>query len=343
LPDEAIALKLSAASLIFRGIKRINKPEYFKNICPTMDTILYYSIEPLNLFQDINLSEADRYILSLIDGNLTVKDILSISSQDNFKTMKTLCALISTRMIETKGKGILEDKSIVEIIKEPRTGVDSVFVNKVEDLYKKYESMDYYSILGIEKWATLNKIRRAYYKTAKEYHPDKHFHLESETIRKKLSAIFSYITEAYKTLSDPEERTKYDQSLKITAPDTKGNNMETARLRFQEGKTAFKRGLYTDAVELFGQAVYFDNSVAAYHFYLGLTYEKLKKFREAEKAISKALKFEPVNADYVAELGHIYLEFGFSTRAKTTFEKALKLDPYNKRATSGLQKIKDRS
>jgi curved DNA-binding protein CbpA len=343
LTDEAITLKLSAASLIFRGIKRINKPEYFKNICPTMDTILYYSIEPLNLFQDINLSEADRYILSLIDGNLTIKDILSISSQDNFQTMKILCALISTRMIEIKGKGILEDKSIVEIIKEPKIGVDSAFVNKVEDLYKKYQSMDYYSILGIEKWATLNKIRKAYYKTAKEYHPDKHFHLESETIRKKLSAIFSYISDAYKTLSDPEERGKYDQSLKVTIPNTKSDNMEIARLRFQEGKAAFKRGLYTDAAELFGQAVYLDNSVPAYHFYLGLTYEKLKKLRDAEKAISKALKFEPVNADYIAELGHIYLEFGFSTRAKSTFEKALKLDPSNKRAASGLQKIKDRS
>jgi curved DNA-binding protein CbpA len=308
-----------------------------------MDTILYYSIEPLNLFQDINLSEPDRYVLSLIDGNLTVKDILSISSQGNFQTMKILCALISTRMIETKGKGVLEDKSIVEIIKESGTGVDSAFVNKAEDLYMKYQSMDYYSILGIEKWATLNKIRKAYYKAAKEYHPDKHFHLESGTIRKKLSAIFSYITEAYKTLSDPEERKKYDQSLKVTIPDKKSDNLEIARLRFQEGKTAFKRGLYTEAAELFGQAVYLDNSVAAYHFYLGLTYEKLKKLREAEKAISKALKFEPANADYVAELGHIYLEFGFSTRAKTTFEKALRLDPYNKRATSGLQKIKDRS
>jgi hypothetical protein len=346
LPEETITLKLSAASLIFSGIKRINKPEYLKNICPTMDTILYYSIEPMNLFQDINLTESDKYILSLIDGDLTIKEILSISSLGNFQTLKTLCAFISIRMIETKGKGVLEDKSIVEIIKEPRTAADLAFIEKVEDLYKKCHSMDYYSILGIEKGATLDKIRKAYYKTAKEFHPDKHFYISSETLKNKLSEIFFYITEAYKALSDPKLREQYDQSLKISIPSTpnvKINTLGEARLRFQEGKAAFKRGLYIDAAELFGQAVYLDNEVAAYHFYLGLTYEKLKKFREAEKAVSNALKFKPVNADYVAELGYIYLELGFITRAKTTFEKALKLDPSNKRALSGLQKIEDRS
>ena len=42
LPDELILIKLSAANLIFRGIKRVNKPEYFKNVCPHPDTILYF-------------------------------------------------------------------------------------------------------------------------------------------------------------------------------------------------------------------------------------------------------------------------------------------------------------
>lgn len=206
LPDEAIALKLSAANLIFQGMKKIKTAEYFKKILPSMDTTLYYSDEPMNLFQDINFAEEDRYVLSLMDSKLTLKEILSISSLGNFQTMKILCALIGTRMIEAREEGILEDKSIVEIIGEPKTAADKTFVRKVEDLYMKFQSTDYYSILGIDKGAGLDKIRKAYYKTAKEFHPDKHFYLESETMRNKLSAIFSYITDAYKSLSDPEER-----------------------------------------------------------------------------------------------------------------------------------------
>jgi curved DNA-binding protein CbpA len=339
LPGDMISLKLSAANLIFQGIKKINKSEYFKNTCPTLDTILYYSPDPLNLFQDISLSETDKDILSLIDGTLTIKDILSISSHGSFPTTKTLCALLSTRMIEMKGKGVPEDKGIVEIIKEPEKGVDPAFVKKVDDLYKTYQSMDYYIILGIERNATLSTIRKAYYKSAKEFHPDRHFHIESETIRNKLTALFSYITDAFRTLSDAEERKKYDQSSKTTVSFTKSNNIEKARIKFEEGKAAFKKGLFQDAAELFGQAIYFDNSTPAYHFSLARAYWKQKKLREAEMAMSKAIKIDPYNAEYLSELGHIYLELGLKLRAKSIFEKTLKFDPHNKRALDGLKKI----
>jgi curved DNA-binding protein CbpA len=339
LPADTIPLKLGAANLIFQGIKRINNPEYFKHICPTMDTILDYSVEPLDLFQDIHFSEPDKDILSLIDGNLSVKEILTISAHGNFLTMKIICALLSTRMINIKGTRIIEDRSIVDIIKEPRTGIDSEYVKKVEDLHSMFKSMDYYTILGIERKATLSMIRKAYYKKAKEFHPDTHFYTESETIRKKITELFSYITDAYKTLSDPAERKKYDQGLVITAPHVESNNTEIARSKFEQGKTAFKKGAYQDAAELFGQAVYFDSSVPAYHFSLSRAYWKQKKLHEAEKAISKAIKIDPYNADYLAALGHIYIELGLKLRARSTFEKTIKVDPSNSSALEGLKKI----
>jgi len=339
LPADTIPLKLGAANLIFQGIKRINNTEYFNHICPTMDTILDYSIEPLDLFQDIHFSESDKDILSLIDGNLTMKEILTISSHGNFPTMKIICALLSTRIIKMKDARIIEDRGIVDILKEPETGVDSEYTKKVKDLYSRCKSMDYYTILGIGRDATLSMIRRAYYKKAKEFHPDKHFHTESDTIRKKLTELFSYITDAYKTLSDPAERKKYDQGLVITAPHAERNNTEIARLKFEEGKTALKKGAYQDAAELFGQAIYFDSSVPAYHFSLSRAYWKQKNLREAEKAINKAIKFDPYNSDYLAALGHIYLELGLKLRAKSTFEKTIKFDPSNRSALEGLKKI----
>lgn len=339
LPEEAIPLKLSAANLIFQGIKRVNQSEYFKNICPTPDTILYYSSEPLHLFQDINLAETDKEVMSLIDGTLTLKEILNISSYGDFLTMKILCALLSTRMIEVKGKAVLEDRGIVEIIREPKSDVDSAFIRKVEDLYSRYESMDYYTILGVDKNASLNKIRKAYYKSAKEFHPDKHFYIESDTIRNKLTRLFSFITDVYRTLSDPEERKKYDQRVKVGITTKKEDKTDTARLRFEEGKVAFKKGLYHDAADLFGQSIYLDSTIPAYHFSLGRSYVKQKKFREAEKAMSKAVKVDPYNADYLTELGYIYLEIGLKLRAKTTLERALKFDPTNKRAIEGLKKV----
>jgi len=341
--DEVITLKLSAATLIYRGIKRMKNLTHIKNVVPHLDTILYYSTEPMNLFQDVNLDKTDKDILSLIDGRRNMQTILSVSPMDNFQTMKTLYALLSTRIIEIRDEEVLEDKTVEEIMKGPGTEVDSAFVEKIENLYRRRENLDYYEILGIKKWATLDKIKNAYYKAAKEFHPDRHFYLPSDTLRNKLNTIFSYLTQAYKTLSDPEMRREYDQRLLIRPARLERNNVEKARARFAEGKETLRKRSYTEAAELFGQAVYLDSSVADYHFYLGLSLGKKKKLREAEKALRQALKIEPFKADYIAELGHIYLQLGFKLRAQNTFEKAIRIDQNNERAAEGLRKVRDHS
>jgi curved DNA-binding protein len=60
--------------------------------------------------------------------------------------------------------------------------------------------MEYYSILGLEKTATPEEIKKAYRKLASQHHPDK----GGDT------AKFQKIQEAYATLSDPEKRQAYD-------------------------------------------------------------------------------------------------------------------------------------
>lgn len=67
-------------------------------------------------------------------------------------------------------------------------------------LYLSSSMMDYYSILGVNKDATADDIKRAYRKQASVHHPDK----GGDTKR------FQEIQEAYATLSDPEKRAHYD-------------------------------------------------------------------------------------------------------------------------------------
>jgi curved DNA-binding protein CbpA len=342
LPANIIRLKLSASNLIFQGINRINNPEYFKHISPPLDTVLYYSNEPINLFQDILFAEKDKYVLSLLDGHLTIKEILSLSSLGRFQTLKVLCALLVTRLIDIKEKGTLEDQSLIDIIAGPQEYADEAFIKKIDNVYVKCQSMDYYSILGIDRDATQDVIRKAYFKNAKEFHPDRHMHVTSATIKDKLNLIFSYNSDAYKILSDTKEKEKYDKSLKFISPEpSKQNNLEIAKQHFMEGKKVFKKGSYTEASNLFSKAIYFDGSVADYHFYLGLTYKHQKRLRDAEKEISMAIHIKPREASYLAEAGYVYLDLGLILRAKSTFGKALKLDSSSERAAQGLRKIKD--
>lgn len=64
---------------------------------------------------------------------------------------------------------------------------------------------DYYEVLGINKGASEQEIKRAYRKLAMKYHPDKN------QGNKEAEEKFKEINEAYEVLSSPEKRQRYDQ------------------------------------------------------------------------------------------------------------------------------------
>lgn len=63
---------------------------------------------------------------------------------------------------------------------------------------------DYYCILGIEKGASDEDIKKAYRKQALKFHPDKNKSPQAEE-------KFKEVAEAYEVLSDPKKREIYDQ------------------------------------------------------------------------------------------------------------------------------------
>src|SRR3954449_1504337 len=67
---------------------------------------------------------------------------------------------------------------------------------------------DYYKVLGVDKKASQEEIKKAYRKLARKYHPDANKEPGAED-------RFKQISEAYDTLSDPDKRKRYDRNGSI--------------------------------------------------------------------------------------------------------------------------------
>lgn len=83
------------------------------------------------------------------------------------------------------------------------------------------EYKDYYQIMGLERGASPEEIKRAYRKLARKYHPD---------VSKEANAEenFKNVGEAYEVLKDPEKRAKYDQYGQYWKNQGQGYNPEAA-------------------------------------------------------------------------------------------------------------------
>lgn len=67
------------------------------------------------------------------------------------------------------------------------------------------EKRDFYEVLGLQKGASEDEIKKAYKKKAREYHPD--LHPDDPTCEDKMKEV----NEAYEVLSDPDKKSRYDQ------------------------------------------------------------------------------------------------------------------------------------
>jgi DnaJ-class molecular chaperone len=198
-----------------------------------------------------------------------------------------------------------------------------------------------YDLLDLDSKADMDTVRKRYYQLARKYHPDALEGVLARVCRFEGEEYFAAVTDAYNTLTHPEQRKEYDQMLSSqTGRDRERsdqNPAELAKLNFTSGKRALAAGELHDATQFFRNAVQLDPSQGEYHRELGIVEMRNPRWQKsAEESLRRAIQLEQTDARALAHLGQIYQGNGLKRRAIETYQTALEWDPENDMARAGL-------
>lgn len=348
--NEVITLKMSMGNLIYEGIKRINNLNLImKEI--NINSVLKLSTDPVSLFQDIELNEKDKKLLSRVDGKKTVKELADSSPEGSFEALKILYALWCTGTLQEKEETEKTKVPLLEIL-EPIPEGEDTFIKRVNEIYLKLDSLSPEELLEVDKNFDEETLKKNYYRLIKEFHPDRYYASSDRSIKDKLIAILEAIKMAYSILEEdlrsaspailkPIEEEKElveeieEEKIKKTKEEDSEKNAEDF---FKFGIEEFKKANYIKAIEFLKLSTELDPYNAKYWSHLSLSLTKISNgIKDAEDALLQSIKLEPNNAEHYANLGHIYLKAGMKKDAYAQFEKALELNPENTKAQKGIK------
>ena len=372
--DEDIVLNLSTADIILEGTRRMNDVVAITRALGDPHRAIRHSDNPLLLYQKISLTPQEGFVLSRVDGVSTVTDIAAISPLGEEETLRCVYGLVSAGVLELEGGASpIPTPSLshepVELPKPEAAPLEREQERKTEeegptpeeqairdDITAKHASLrtsNYYDLLGITVTSSDAEIKKAYYAMAKKYHPDRHHSPYLQDVHGLLEELFVKITNAYKKLSQPLERRRYDATLRTeaprgeTAPSTELRNVQPsppessdpspmdiyAAKQYQLGKRYFEEMSYFDAIQCLREAVRLCPEKPSYHKLLAAALAKNPHWlKEAEEHLLTVLEFDQFDVESHVSLGEIYERSGMETRAQKMYQKAFELDPTNETA-----------
>jgi len=109
-------------------------------------------------------------------------------------------------------------RDLEKVYKLQKTPEHKRFLQEAKAQLKKSKRKDYYKILGVEKTANEDEIKKAYRKKALLHHPDRHSNATEEE-KAEHERKFKELGEAYAVLTDPKKRQLHDAGHDVNDPD----------------------------------------------------------------------------------------------------------------------------
>ncbi|MGZ3459800.1 MAG: J domain-containing protein [Archangium sp.] len=206
---------------------------------------------------------------------------------------------------------------------------------ELREIAAKMKEQNHFERLGLGADTNGPTVKLAYFKAAKQHHPDTLPPGASPEMEKLKADIFAYIGEAYRILSDDKARAAYIEELKTGASSVPQVDVEAilkSEELFRKAGHFIKARKFADAVKLLDEAIQLNGEEPEYYAWRGyarfFTFEDKKTgFNEAYRDIQLCLKKNDkvVSGHYF--LGVIAKLCGDQSGALKHFQKTVELQP----------------
>lgn len=244
--------------------------------------------------QALNPTPEDVFILSRINGSMSVKQIVQMVGLPRDKVASCLERLEQQKIITLKGAATEKKKptvsaapNILQILDEEDRNlvlsqIPRSFRNRIRLLTENLQTMNFFEVLEVTPSASTEEIHTNYLRLVKDFHPDKvKVTKDSAEYKSKVEKIFEKIQEAYQEIQtdgkratyihllmekkrgkpDPKEKPKYEYKIprKNTEP-----SFAKADSQFKMGQKEEKRGNFQAALNFYQMAMTLDPDEKSY-------------------------------------------------------------------------------
>ncbi len=328
------SIKMTPATLIVKGIERFWTPSQLDDfLAPFRSDYIKQATDPKYRFQEVELSKRGQAIFKSCQGRDTLEQILEAHPLARREVQKIIAALMIAELVErhtTPVEIAFDDESQGD----EEQVVDAKLRYKILDDYKRIVGSNYFAALGIGENGSSAEARRAYYRLAKEYHPDRYLGSGlSREMTVKINEIFQYITQAYTVLSDADARAKYVEELRHgPAKKLDINQVIEAEGAFQEGRALIKVRRYAAAAKVLKRAI--ELSPEEPEYMTAYAWALFKADSDNIEIRNRALEILLASREMNSQndlthlyLGHVYQSLNKERHAEKSFEMAVQANP----------------